>query len=329
MHLDFTVYKLHFTAPVHFGDCKSDYGISLKTIQSDTLYAAVISCLAKLGRDIPKDGDLGCTISSAFPFYQKTKESDPVLFFPKPLSFGLPKLKDITDAKKVKKVSWLDLEYFQRVVNGETLFESDEDIQSIMHGEYMTVNHMIPDFVLSRISSRVNISSRTGTEDARPFYMDRVYFKDYSGLFFLAEGDCGLFEQGLKLLQCEGIGTDRTVGNGYFEYEKSTVSVRVPESSERAVSLSMFIPEDIDQLSQMLEGQNVSYDFTRRGGWITDSPDNSVRKNVVHAFLPASVFSLDGVPYVRGKIVNLKPESLGVIPHPIWRSGRAIFIPVR
>ncbi len=329
MHLDFTVYKLHFAAPVHFGDCRSDYGVSLKTIQSDTLYAAVISCLAKLGRDIPKDGDLGCTISSAFPFYQETKETDPVYFFPKPLSLDLPKLEVITDAKKVKKVSWIDLEYFQRVINGKTLFGSDEDMQSIIHGEYMTVNRKIPDFVLSRISPRVNIPSRTGTEDARPFYMDRVYFKDYSGLFFLAEGDCDLFEQGLELLQYEGIGTDRNVGNGYFEYEKSTVSICVPEFSKRAVSLSMFIPEDIDQLSQMLDGQNVSYDFTRRGGWITDSPYNSFRKNVVHAFLPASVFSVDSSPHVRGKIVNLEPKSLGLISHPIWRSGKAIFIPIK
>lgn len=333
----FTVYKLHFTSPVHFGNGKGDYGISLQTIQSDTIYAAVTSCLAKMGIEIPADGDLGCAISSAFPFYQKCENSAPTYFFPKPLRFSIPKLKDIGNAKKVKKVRWLDAEYFRRVINGQTLFEGDNDVACIRHGEFLTCSE-IPDFIRSEISARVTVPSRLGDEDAVPFYMDRVFFKDFSGLYFITVGECSLLEKGLELLQYEGIGTDRNVGNGYFKYEKDTVSFQLPDSSDYAMSLSMFIPSDADSIEDLLGKDGVSYDFARRGGWITDSRYSTIRKNVIYAFLPASVFAMNNAPCVKGKIVDLQPEALGEIikkenlggePHPVWRCGKSIFIPIK
>ena len=39
----FSIYKLHFTTPVHLGDMRDDYGISLKAMASDTMYAALIA----------------------------------------------------------------------------------------------------------------------------------------------------------------------------------------------------------------------------------------------------------------------------------------------
>ncbi len=334
---EFNVYKLHFTSPLHIGDNRSDHGISLKKIQSDTIYAAVTSCLAKLGERIPDDGDLGCTISSLFPFYQAGKETEAVYFFPKPLKQVLPRLNDISKAKKVKKVSWLDLDYFKRSINGESLFDDGSNITAIKK-EFLTNKVIADSFISSQVSPRVTVS-RLGNEDAIPFYMDRIYFKDYSGLFFIIEGDSTLFEKGLRLLQNEGIGTDRNVGNGYFEYESSTIELSIPEVSDSAMSLSMFIPENQELLKDMIQSDKVAYDFVRRGGWITDAPYNTIRKNVIYAFTPASVFDLKiSAPECFGKIVNLRPsisddivESKGLerLSHPIWRCGRSIFIPVK
>lgn len=332
-----TIYKLHFTSPLHIGDNRSDYGVSLKTIQSDTMYAAVTSCLAKLGENIPDGGDLGCTISSLFPFYQERKDTEAVYFFPKPLKHSLPRLNDITNAKKVKKVVWMDLDYFKRTINGESLFEDEKDIDAIKR-DYLTDKVIADNFISSQVSPRVTVS-RLGKEYAIPFYMDRIYFKDYSGLFFIIEGNSTLFEEGLRLLQYEGIGTDRNVGNGYFEYESSTIELSIPEVSDSVMSLSMFIPENQELLKDMIQSDKVAYDFVRRGGWITDAPYNTIRKNVIYAFTPASVFDLKiSAPECFGKIVNLRPsisddivESKGLerLSHPIWRCGRSIFIPVK
>ncbi len=334
----FNLFKLHFTTPVHLGDNRDDYGISLKTIQSDTLYAAIISCLAKLGMAIPEEGDLGCTISSLFPFYQKDKESNAIYFLPKPLKQTLPKLENLNDAKKIKKVSWLDTYYFEKVINGEVLFEKGEDIKDIKGKEYLTRADIDDDFIASDVSPRVTVS-RIGDEDAKPFYMDRVYFEDYSGLYFIAEGNTDLLEKGIQLLQHEGIGTDRNIGHGYFEYSKGAMEIDIPNNCEMAISLSLFIPEDKEKLEKILEGEKVAYSFTRRGGWITTPPYNKLRKNVIHAFMPGSVFSLcaEGV-FVAGKIVDLKPsisgsivQTQGIEPiqHPIWRNGKSIFIPIK
>ena len=69
----FKIFKLHFTSPLHIADRHEDNSNSLKTIQSDTLYAALMACLAKTGTEIPDDGNLGFTVSSLFPYYQRER----------------------------------------------------------------------------------------------------------------------------------------------------------------------------------------------------------------------------------------------------------------
>lgn len=323
----FKVYKLHFTTPLHLGDERDDYSISLKTFHSDAMYAALTSCLAKIGKEIPEDGDLGFSISSLFPFYQKGDENA-VLFFPKLLKQKLPDLEDISDAKKVKKVAWLDLLNFQKLINGESLFDGNQNIESIKD-EFLTNEKIDEKFISSQVSPRVTVS-RDHSEDAKPFYMDRIYFKDKSGLFFVAHGDTSMLEVALNVLQHEGIGTDRNVGNGFFEYNKEEIELEIPQS-DFVTNLSMFCPESEEQLSQMLNSNDVAYDFMKRGGWITTNPFNTLRKNTIHMFSPASVFKTEKVSSeisIKGKIVDLKPEADLGIDHPIWRNGKSLFIPV-
>lgn len=322
-----TVYKLHFISPLHIGDNRSDYGISLKTVQSDAMYAALTSCLAMLNEKIPQDGDLGCTISSLFPYYQKDKSASPVYFFPKPLQQRTPKLKNIEFAKKIKKISWLDLAYFQQLINGNVLFDNDFNFAHIKKS-FLTAQSIDENFIYSQVSPRVSVS-RTGNEDATPFYMDRIYFKDYSGLFFLVIGDTTLLDKAIELLQYSGIGTDRNVGNGYFTFEKSTIDLKLPKDCRSAISLSTFIPENQNQLNDMIRGGHVAYDLIRRGGWITDPGYNTFRKNIIYAFSPASIFNLtiQNVA-INGKIVNLCPKGIA-LSHPIWRYGKSIFLPIK
>lgn len=326
----FKIYKLHFTTPVHIGDNRDDYGISLKTIQSDAMYAAITSCLAKIGESIPANGDLGCTISSLFPFYQKDKESEAVCFLPKPMKQTLPSgERTIANAKMIKKVAWLDLNYFQKVINGKTLFEDDNDIDSIKK-EYLTDREIDSKFIDSLVSPRVKVPRQMNdAEKPMPFYMERIYFKDYSGLYFIADGDTTLLDKAIRLLQYEGLGTDRNVGNGFFEYETASLEIQLPECTNTALSLSVFIPESKDQLKEMLSKDSVAYDFIRRGGWITTPPHNTIRKNAIYAFLPASVFAMDNNnSCVCGKIVDLRPN-IDDLLHPIWRNGKSIFIPIK
>ena len=332
------IYKLHFNSPLHISGLRDDGGVSLRTIQSDTLYAAIIATLAKVGTEIPQDGDLGFTLSSTFPYYQRTEDSTPTYFLPMPLQTQLPQLKDVSKAKKVKKVQWVDSKLYDKVLAGFNFFDDTEQYIPFIQNCYLS-EEVLPkdangssDFIKSEVSQRVLIASRNGEEDALPYYIDKITFSDMSGLYFLAVGNTDLLDKAIELLAQEGLGTDRNVGMGFFDVQKDKLNMQLPQEAHHQMCLSMLIPESEQQLHQLLSSDQVAYDFTRRGGWITTYPYNTLRKNAIYAFMPGSVFNkTDGDELsVVGKMVNLVPGIAELAPtHPIWRNGKSIMLPIR
>lgn len=335
MKTELKIYKLHFSTPLHLGDERDDYSISLQTFRSDAMYAAITATLAKLGYNIPHDGDLEFSISSLFPFYQKSKENKDVLFFPKHL-IQTPMHPDLLNhVKDIKKITWIDQDYFEKQINGKNIFNHDLPIKDIKKN-FLTSEDIDGDFIKSQISPRVTIS-RSGLEDSRPFYMDRVFFKHHSGLFFIAHGkNFDILNKAMDVLKDEGIGTDRNVGNGYFSYMTDNIQIDLPDKGN-AMALSMFCPENKEQLNEMLPDINskdisndVSYDFLKRGGWITTTGYNTFRKNSIYMFTEGSVFGkkIEQVT-ISGKIADLTPKiQQKKLDHKVFRNGKAIFIPV-
>lgn len=331
----FKIYKLLFLSPLHISDQHEEQNVSMKTIQSDTLQAAFVSCLAKTGTSIPADGDLGFVASSLFPYYQETKDSVPVFFLPMPLQTTVPANLDSNIEKKVKKIKWVDIALYDKILFGEDLFSLPSDCRPAIQGSYLTSHHLpsiedgIREFVVSEVSQRVKIEDRTGRQEALPYYVDKITFKDFSGLYFLVIGDTTLIDKAINILCEEGLGTDRNVGFGRFTWSSSEITIDHPTESDYQVSLSTYIPETQEELHDMLESDTVAYDFYRRGGWITDYPFNTYRKNAIYAFMPGSVFKSSGKDYA-GKIVNLNPFSdTKQLPHPIWRNGQSIMLPIK
>ena len=334
----FKIYKLHFTSPLHIGDRHESNDNSLTTIQSDTLYAALTSCLAMTGYNIPDNGDLGFTISSLFPYYQRGKENKPVYFLPLPLQARMSELSDVSMAKKVKGIHWMDANLYSDMLSGNALSDGIDIILPFIQESYITKVALSEDvngskeFVKSEVSQRVTLNSRTCEEDAKPYYVDKILFKYDSGLYFLAEGNTELLEKALSILSMEGIGTDRNVGFGFFEFSSDELTIDLPEHANHQVALSLFIPESKEQLAELMDSDDVAFDFTRRGGWITTNPYSTLRKNAIYGFMPGSVFSLKQGMACRtiGKIVNLKPEIGEMTPkHPIWRNGKSIMLPIK
>lgn len=333
----YKIYKLQFTSPLHISSQHEDEGISQKTILSDTLYAALISCLAKAGKPVPEDGDLGFTISSLFPYYQKDENSQPIYFLPMPLHARQAQLADVTKAKKVKKVKWVETSLYGDILSGNRFFDKTDSYSDIQEA-YLTKEALPEDaegskeFMKSEVSQRVTLKSRTGEEDAKPYYVDKNIFKGWSGLYFVVEGDTDLLDTVLQLLSLEGIGTDRNVGFGFFHYTTDEIAIELPQDADHQIALSLLIPESEEQLKKLLDSDLVAYDFSRRGGWITTYPYNTLRKNAIYGFLPGSVFKkyTDEACSPIGKIVSLKPEIGDLTPnHPIWRCGRSIMLPIK
>jgi len=332
----FNIYKLHFISPLHISDRRDDYGKSLRFLHSDTIYAALTDCLVKIGEKIPNNGDLGFTISSLFPYYQESEEKEPIYFLPMPFQTHMPELKDVAMAKKVKKVQWVDSDLYSIILQGINIFENSGQYVEKIQESYLTEKTLpfnidgSKEFMISEVFQRVKKEDRTGQEDAWPFYIDRITFKDASGLFFIVIGDTTLLDKAIKLLALEGIGTDKNVGFGFFKYEKSTIEINIPTDAEHQVSLSLLIPETQEQLKMLLDSDKVAYDFERRGGWITGT---TLRKDAIYGFLPGSVLSFKGDSKGKGcigRIVNLQPYKEGkpLTTYPIWRNGKSIMLPI-
>lgn len=349
--MEFTIFKLKFEGALHISGSREDYGKSEKLYHSDSLYAAAIACLSQFEnglRDVANTGDLGCTISSLFP-YTTDRNKKEVFFLPKPfVQFNAGDLTNI--AKKVKKAKWLDTEYFSRVLNNENvgqLGNSDDHKDGGEHlkGEYLTESDIDKDFLTNFTAPRIRVprSGEEGNGDTDIFYMERLHFQEGSGLYFIASGDTSLLEKALKLLQIDGIGTDRNVGHGQFKYEQSTIKLKIPVKGDKLVSLGLYCPGSREEMGDMLgeNGRTASYDIVNRGGWITSPGLGKYRKRSVYMFQEGSVFNMSEKEtsqrsFVKGMVnIDLSPwgdikefEKREEKPHSIFRSGRSLFFPI-
>ncbi|MBQ8702269.1 MAG: type III-A CRISPR-associated RAMP protein Csm4 [Prevotella sp.] len=334
MKKQFAIYRLYFNAPLHINSSRADGRVSETTIQSDTFYAALTSCLISLGEDLgDTGGNLGFVISSLFPFFQEQNINGgkPIYFLPMPLQTTLPQLKDVSKAKDVKRVRWVAADLYATILDGTKIFDNESMVDKI-RGPFLTEAKLpegTKNFIKSQVVQRLVMKDRTGRGDVLPFYFDRITFQDQSGLYFMVEftdNDAKSkerFERALALLSQEGIGSDRSVGYGHFSYKSDSLELFLPDKADHQLSLSVLIPADGDQLKGLLEGDRVAYSFVRRGGWITTEGERTLRKNPIYAFLPGSVFhSVGDSP---GTIVDLQPTTMG---HPVWRFGKAITLPI-
>ena len=338
--LTIKVFKLHFNSPVHFADQKDDYSNSQRILHSDSLHAALVSVLSKTGFNIPQDGELGFNISSLFPFYQKDAESIPIYFLPKPIWHRVLPKENYFLHKKIKKLQWIDVDLFHDLLQNT---EQMVHYAPYIKGSFLT-KKILPHngFVESKIVQRLYVPRfLSGSEnqiDPKPFFMDRLFFGDFSGLWCMSIGTekaLDLLRNAFKILQDEGIGTDRNIGNGLFHFSEDIISLELPESNH-FYSISLLIPDINDiknnnaQLSKRLIP--ISYQILKRGGWITTPPFNTLRKNNIYAFSEGSIFesNTSSELMVHGRLVDLTPEAFAdKIGHKIFRNGKAILIPVK
>ncbi|MFW5983267.1 MAG: type III-A CRISPR-associated RAMP protein Csm4 [bacterium] len=327
----FDVIKLRFKAPLHISRGQTNsYDISEKIIHSDTLKAALFSMAKQI---LPEEvtGDAkrfheSYKVSSAFPF------SGSNLFFPKPkvhLPVSIAKMDETEKAKPLKKVEYIEKAIFEKILNN-THTEIEKE-QLAGQGKYMLSAPVNNSFKLtkSKVEQKVNIP-QDRSNDTQPYYIDRIYFEKDAGLFFLFETENTKIKQHilscLKLLGDEGIGTDRNVGNGLFDFEVENISFNLPDQFEKLINLSLYLPlkEELNE-NQLKQS---AYELVRRGGYIAGTNDNEflkLRKKQVFMMSEGSVFK-SGTDR-KGKIVNLKPEYDGV--HDIWRDGTSIFLPLK
>lgn len=344
--MSFTVFKLHFKTPLHIGSVRADLIDSEQLIHSDTLYAAIIHAMSVLGIQHPLFDsaevlqNLGFTCTSLFPFYQENSTTAATYFFPKPLM----KMEDSTDRnikkqdstllKKSKKVAYLDEQFFVEFLKTGGIANLYSHINASANDEFLSQNAVPTDFLKSKVDPRVMVPrTMNAQDDTTIFYVDRLFFQNYGGLYFLAQFDNEEIKNkvtgALRYLQDEGLGTDRNVGNGLFELTEAdtdlpTLRNWMNTSTDHSCNLSLVCPED----STVFISNRIAYQLMRRGGWITSMPHLNYRKNSVYMVQEGSILKNAATTY--GKTVNLRPKNTPQkVEHPIYRVGKSLFVPVK
>jgi len=347
----FTLIKLrNFKGGLHLakGD-KNSYSESQKVLHSDTLKSALfVCCLQLYGEEIANKFFLeGFKISSAFPFINNGQRD--YFFFPKPNT--RLKLRVVDDKgnedkgahKILKKLNFLEKDLFEKVIHQKEI-ELINDVN--VKGGYASLSESVGELNVFKNQTYQHVAiSRLGEKDSDTYYVDKRYFHQNAGLFFLMEcNDSKLKSKvisSLKLLADSGIGTDRNNGNGFFEFEGNVdvdliedFEIKVPEEHSHDMCLSLYLPKDQNELGDLGKAQ---YDLIKRGGYIAN-PSNTkhltLRKRSVFMFKEGSLFQT--IENRNGDIANLQPSKEGLeradieeILHPIYRDGRAIVIPCK
>lgn len=322
--------ELEFMGPVHFGDNRSDYGHSEATYHSDSLYAAMISALACAGAQIPGSGDLGFVISSLFPF--TTWNDHKVRFFPKPFVHFTMNEEGI-EQKSLKKVIWLDQSYFEKLLNKENC--GDFNGGAHLQGSFLSQYLLPSNFIFSQVRPRVQVPRTEEENDGETniFYTDQLFFSKGSGMYFLFEGDSAPLIRALNILKDSGLGTDRSVGMGHFNYRLDQIDLKLPENSGFATNLSLYCPKNQEELTAFLNEES-RYELLSRGGWTSSESSWGLRKKNVYMFKEGSVMGANIAGHQshgRSDLDLRPPEAEGIrIPdHPIYRNGKALFVPIK
>ncbi len=337
------IIKMNFTTPLHLSRGQTDaYDKSEEILHSDTIKSAIfVTAKMLFGKEIDEAFFESFRVSSAFPYKGKD------YFFPKPMAKldfkfeGLDNDKDISKvSKKLKKLEFISKSVFEDVISGKENIEV-KDQQFSKKGKFLFSDEITDDNkkqvykseVQQRLATAKPFRNKEGNveieKDGTPYYIDRIYFTENSGLYFFIEylgnSDKEKINAAIKLLGDEGVGTDKHIGNGIFEaIFPKTFDLKVHEDANSKMLLSLYCPKKDELQKEILH--ESSYQLIKRGGYIA-SPENiehlTFRKKSVYMFQEASIFP--NAMQLIGKIENLKPDKK--VGHPVWRDGYAFSIP--
>lgn len=303
--MKFAVYRLSFSAGVHFGTGTLWSGAN--TLPADTLFSALcLEAAAQRGEagisalvDLVRQRRL--CFSDLFPFIGEE------LYLPKPL---IPIQREENGDSVVKKsfkklkyipVSQLDL-YLQGRLNPLAAVETLKTLGSFA--------------VRTMAASRSEEKLESG--ETLPYSVGVYRFAKGNGLYTLVGFDTAQtqeqFEHLLDSLSYSGLGGKRSAGLGRFSVTKSalpeSLEKRLQGSKTPCISLSVCMAED-EELEQVM--QDAKYLLLKRSGFVA-SPDYAPeqrRKRDFYAFCAGSCFA----QRFRGNVFDVANGR----QHPVYR----------
>ena len=322
----YRIIKLKNLTPLHIGTGKENqYDFSASDLHSDTLSAALAAIRIQHGKTDGVEAFLqSFTISSAFPFWENT------FFLPKfqgKIHVKVAGKEDYAYRKLLKKLKYVDIALWSDLVRG---YEVLIDESQVKDDFLLATSEGFEKPYRSQVNQRVSVP-RADNEEATPFFFNWKYFHEKAGLYCLTDAQGERFDELLNLFQLlgeAGLGTDRNIGGGKFETEAGMLDLPAIPDANHAMLLSLYIPAK-DEIAK-LQLRKARYELLLRGGFMAGSEEESLRhlrKRSVYMFGVGSLFPVKEP--LTGRIVDLAPAWHDGRMHPVFRSGRPFYIPIK
>ncbi len=323
--MNYCLYKLSFTSPLHAGTGEMAKGLDTArmTLCADTLFSALCHTILK------KEGASSmanfCRLAAAgkllfsdtMPF---RKES---LYIPKPYIRPSVKIEGDSSAdnrKAMKKMAHIpvsSLPAFFASLRGKGEYDAHQN-----SGE----------FAYTSVSAKNTIDAAEG---APPYSVGLWHFAGHCGLYFILgfeeECDCDRLSNILTALGSGGVGGKVSAGYGKFVLADDPIFLDSPfdddtnilskmlsdEKADIHISLTTSLPAD-GELDEALEG--ASYGVTRRGGFVYSEnfSERLVKKQTQYFLSAGSTFTRR----YSGELFNVARNG----KHPVFRYGKPIFL---
>lgn len=306
--MDFKIYKLHFSAPVHFG--KNALSDAEYSICSDTFFSALCSEAVCAGEsalnDLVNKTKLGSIqFSDAFP-YIKNK-----YLLPKPYTF-VERKQDV-DSSVIRK-AFKNLKYI-----------SSTDYDDYLNGIFDVMSATsISELGVSAL--KISVSLRNEEQESIPYEVGTFAFNHDCGLYVIAgfeDAECeSLFDTLLQSLSSSGLGGKRSSGYGRFSFEKQMPDAWFVGKLTGIASSYMLINTALpktDELESALAG--ARYSLIKRSGFVASAAysDSWQRKKDLVMFKAGSCFA-------KGFEGDIYDVSTDAGSHPVYRCGKPMFM---
>lgn len=329
--MNYRLFKLKFTTPVHFGTGESAHSVESAnlTLCADTLFSAFCHAALKFGAvdrlvSAVKAGELA--FSDAFPYRGDR------LYIPKPMLVPKRRVGGVEpgNRKALKKLKYLPLD------------KLDDFIAAMDCGTRFDTEGITASF--GQVTAVGKVSLANG--ESVPYSVAVFRFEEKRTVGGVTVGeDCGLYfilgykddsvqnlvRRLLDILGLTGIGGKISAGYGKFvvleekildEKDKSTAKLYELLSSNDAVKyilLTTAMPSDCE-LDGVLD--EAMYQLSRRSGFIfTTAVSNSVKKRTQYFFASGSVFK----EKFGGALFDVGEN----LPHPVYRYSKPLFLGVK
>lgn len=302
MKMDYTIFKLSFKTPVHFGNGR--LGTTADTFFADTLFSALYKEAIKLYGNLEaerlytfsKEGKL--LLSDAMPYCDNT------LYIPKPiLQIVKENEGDSILKKKFKKLKYIEVDSITDYINGNYNPENELNI--------------------GKSYVRTNVSVNT-EGDNEPYNVGAYSFNENCGLYFIVcseDNATDLVFDIMDSLSYTGIGGRLSSGYGKFEYEykdvQDSIKNRFDDTYKNYMTLSVSMATD-NELENIL--QNASYSLIKRSGFVAseDYWHTPLKKQNFYCFKGGSCFKNKFV----GDIFDVSSGG----NHPVYRYAKPLLL---